>query len=141
MTIQSRTQAFNAIILREANRIGMPVVDVNAKFAEFKANPPVFSGMPLTNSILGGLFSLDGMHPSNIGHALIANEFVKTINQAFSLTVPELSPEILNSLFLQDPSIDKDGDGKATGRLGVGLIETLAYLAGLTGDVDDFTPN
>ncbi len=137
-TIQSRTQAFNEIILREANRIGMPVVDINAKFAEFIANPPMFSGRPLTPTILGGLFSLDGVHPSNIGHALIANEFVKTINQAFNSSVPELPPATLNAIYLLDPSIDKDGDGRATGRFGVGLIETLALLFGLTGDGNDF---
>lgn len=140
-TIQNRTQVFNGIIQREANRIGMPVVDINAKFAEFIASPPVFSGKPLTNTILGGLFSLDGVHPSNIGQALITNEFIKTMNQAFNFTVPELPPQVLNDIFLTDPSIDKDGDGKATGRLGVGLVETLAFLFGLTGDNNDFYPN
>ncbi len=140
-TIQNRTQVFNSIIQREANRIGMPVVDINAKFNEFIANPPVFSGFSLNNRILGGLFSIDGVHPSNIGHALITNEFVKTINQAFSVNVPEIPPQDLNTLFLLDPSIDKDGDGRASGRLGVGLIETLAFLFGLTGDSNDFQPN
>lgn len=140
-TILDRVQAFNNIIQREATRIGMPVVDVNSKFSELVINPPVYGGFPLSHNMLGGLFSLDGIHPSNIGHALVANEFIKTMNQAFSMNVPELSPEILTVLFLSDPSIDKDGDGKATGRLGVGLIETLAFLFGITGDTDDATPN
>ena len=132
--IQNQTQLFNAIIQREAARIGMPVVDGHSKFAEYSETPPVISGFALTNDVLGGLFSLDGVHPSNIGHALIANEFIKTMNQAFSMTVPELPPPVLNFFFQMDPSIDKDGDGKAAGRLGVGLIETLAFLFGLTGD-------
>ncbi len=135
--IKSRTMAFNAIIQREADRIDMPVVDVNSKFSEFISTPPVFSGKTLSNTMLGGMFSLDGIHPSNIGHALIANEFIKTMNLAFSMTVPEIPAETLNALFLLDPSIDKDGDGQATGRLGVGLIETLAFLLGFTGDSND----
>lgn len=139
--ILDRVQAFNTIIKREATRIGMPVVDVNAKFSDMVVNPPVFGGFPLSQNMLGGLFSLDGIHPSNIGHALVANEFIKTMNQAFGMTVPELGPELLTVLFLLDPSIDKDGDGKATGRLGVGLVETLAFLFGLTGDTDDTVPN
>jgi len=136
-TIRSRTQAFNVIIQREADRIGMPVVDVNAKFTEFIDNPPVFYGKPLTNTFLGGMFSLDGVHPSNIGHALVANEFIRTINQAFNASIAELPQETLNQLFLLDPSIDKDGDGRISGRLGVGLIETLAFLVGMTGDSND----
>ena len=136
-TIRNRTQLFNDIIQREADRIGMPVVDVNARFAAYINTPPVISGFTLDNTVLGGLFSLDGVHPSNIGHALVANEFIKTMNQAFSMTVPELPPPVLNFFFQMDPSIDKDGDGKAAGRLGVGLVETLAFLFGFTGDGDE----
>ena len=135
--IQARTQVFNDIIQREADRIGMPVVDVNAKFDEFIADPPVVAGVTLRAQMFGGLFSLDGVHPSNIGHALIANEFIRTMNQSFNMTVPELPQELLDVLVLTDPSIDKDGDGQAPGRLGVGLLETLAFLAGLTGDSND----
>ncbi len=139
--IQDRIQSFNSIIQHQASRVGMPVVDMNAMFADSIVNPPIFAGIPLTTNILGGLFSLDGVHPSNIGHALVANEFIRTMNQAFNMNVPELSQNILTLLFLLDPSIDKDGDGKASGRLGVGLIETLAFLFGFTGDSDDLTPN
>ena len=141
ITIQDRISEFNTIIQREAARIGMPVVDVNAKFSEYIANPPVFAGIPLTQNMLGGLFSLDGVHPSNIGHALLANEFIRTINQSFSMNIPLLNNNVLTYLFLLDPSIDKDGDGKATGRFGVGLIETLMFLFGITGDTDDFVSN
>ena len=135
--IRARTQVFNGIIQREADRIGMPVVDINAKFNEFIANPPVIAGVTLRNDMLGGLFSLDGVHPSNIGHALIANEFIRTMNQSFNMSVPELPQELLDILVLTDPSIDKDGDGRAPGRLGVGLLETIAFLADLTGDTND----
>ncbi len=136
-TIIARTQIFNAIIQREAARIGMPVVDMNAKFAEFLATPPVFFGNPLTTEPLGGLFSLDGVHPNNIAHGLIANEFISTMNQAFGMSVPSFDQTILEGLYFSDPSIDKDGDGQAPGRFGVGLLETLAFLTGLTGDTND----
>jgi hypothetical protein len=41
----------------------------------------------LTTDFLGGLFSLDGIHPTNTGYAIMANEFIKAINQAFGLNV------------------------------------------------------
>jgi hypothetical protein len=34
------------------------------------------------------IFSLDGVHPSNLGHAIIANEFIALMNSAFSLSIP-----------------------------------------------------
>lgn len=139
--IETRIQQFNNIIQREADRIGMPVVDVNAKFQEYVTNAPVFFGFPLTQRMFGGMFSLDGVHPSNIGHALIANEFIQTINQAFNMNVPLISQQILDIVFVYDPSIDKDRDGKITGRPGVGLIESLAFLFGVTADPNDLSPN
>ena len=34
------------------------------------------------------IFSLDGVHPSNLGHAIIANEFIEVMNTEFSLSIP-----------------------------------------------------
>ena len=70
----------------------------------------------------------------NRGHNNVTRPFYGT-------NLPELSQLVLDFLFLTDPSIDKDYDGKATGRLGVGFIETLYFLFGLTGDSNDFVPN
>ena len=138
--VNRRITEFNAVIQREADRLGMPVVDVHAAFNQLAAHPPEFLGIPLRNEFLGGMFSLDGVHPSTIGHALLANEFIGTMNKAFSLNIPLVDDTMLLNLFLLDPHIDKDGDLSATGRFGVGLLETLALLLGITGDPDDFTP-
>ncbi len=140
-TVLARVSDFNAIIAREAARINMPVVDVNSKFAEWAINPPEFFGYALGPQLQRGMFSLDGTHPSNISHALIANEFIKAMNQAFAMNIAEISPQVLNIMFLLDPFVDKDNDGKITGRPGLGLIETLAFFMGLTGDSNDLSPN
>ena len=117
------------------------MVDANALFADLVANPPVYFGIPLSKRLFGGLLSNDLVHPSNIAHGLIANEVVRTLNSAYAMNVPELPQSVLEFLFLTDPSIDKDLDGRATGRLGVGLVETLLLVFGLTGDFNDFVPN
>jgi hypothetical protein len=115
----------------------MPVVDLDAWFADIITRPPTFFGIPLRTGLLGGVFSLDQVHPSNITRALIGNAFIETINAAFQMDVPPISQRVLALLFLTDPSIDKDGDGRARGRPGVGLLESLALIVGLTGDAHD----
>ncbi len=139
--IQERIDQFNFVIQSRAEDLGMPVVDINSWFYSVISQPPRYFGIPLNTRLLGGIFSLDQVHPSNIGHALIANEFINTINEAFEMDTPAISPMVLWLLFLTDPSIDKDGDGRARGRPGVGLLESLALILGLTGDLNDFFPD
>jgi lysophospholipase L1-like esterase len=33
-------------------------------------------------------FSLDGLHPTNTGYGIMANEFIKDINHAFQANIP-----------------------------------------------------
>ena len=47
-------------------------------------------GQRLTADLFGGIFSLDGIHPTNTGFALIANEFIKALNTSFAAGIPPL---------------------------------------------------
>ena len=38
--------------------------------------------------ITGGLFSLDGIHPTDLGHAIIANVMIEAVNRKFGSNVP-----------------------------------------------------
>ena len=51
----------------------------------------VVNGRRLTTAFLGGLFSLDGGHPSLTGHAIIANEIIKTMNRRTGAAIPPVS--------------------------------------------------
>jgi hypothetical protein len=135
--ISARVSAFNAIIAAEAGAIGMPVVDVHALFAQFSAAPPVVAGVTLTPRFLGGLFSLDGVHPSDFAHAVLANAFIQRINAHFGVSIPYLGEEALIEILLTDPFIDKDADGVVTGRRLASALETLAELLGVSGDLND----
>ncbi len=139
--VRSRVAAFNDIIERQTQRIGMPVVDIYSMFDDLIRNPPVIMGLEVTAQFMGGFFSLDGVHPSNTGHALLANEFVGDINQAFGTNFQPIPPQILEAIVLTDPHVDKDRDGKVIGRLGVGLLETLAFVLGISGDLNDAVPD
>ena len=51
-----------------------------------------FDGIALsTKYIEGGAYSLDGLHPNTRGYAMIANEFIKTINNNFGSSLQPVS--------------------------------------------------
>jgi hypothetical protein len=72
---------------------------------------------------------------------MVANAFIASINSNFNFRIPPINEEELEGIFLTDPFIDKDGDGKVVGRPGAGLMETLAPLLGISGDKNDFVPD
>lgn len=79
---------FNNVIKAKAAAKGAAVVDVNAVFTDIHKNGVLISGVKYTTAyITGGLFSLDGVHPSNRGAGVVANEFIKSINAKFGTTL------------------------------------------------------
>lgn len=94
--IQIANQAvtnYNGIISATANNFGFAVVDINSVFNQIRANDftggTVFNGITFrTTFVTGGLFSLDGVHPTNQGQAIIANEFLKVINTKYNAQFP-----------------------------------------------------
>jgi len=139
--IRNRIDVFNAIIRDTAEAEGFAVVDTHAAFRLIAALQPVVFGVRLTSRYLGGLFSLDGIHPSNFSHALIAASFISTLNTRYGLSLPSLTLSEWLAVFLADPFIDKDGDGRVTGRFGAGLLETILPFLGISGDPNDFSPD
>lgn len=135
-TIQQRIDDFNSIIAERAAFYGYPMVDVSAAFAQIIASPPVIAGVPVTNQFNGGLFSLDGVHPSNTGHALIANAFIDVLNQTYGMSVPPFSQPELDTVGYNDPFLDLNGNGVVRGRPGKGLLETLGPIIGISGDTE-----
>jgi hypothetical protein len=116
----------------------MAVADIHAVFDFVATNPPMIAGVQLTTRFLGGAFSLDGVHPSDIGQALAANFFIDQFNTHYGTNTPPIDNGTMFFLFLTDPFVDKDGDGRVTGRPGAGLLETLSVLLGFSGDLNDF---
>ena len=41
--------------------------------------------------LTGGLFGYDGVHPTPLGYAYIANKFIDSINTAFGAQIPEVN--------------------------------------------------
>ncbi len=132
--IQERIDAFNQIIKEVANNLGMPMVDINGMLNDLSSAPPDFSDVPISTRYLDGIFSLDGVHPSNTGHAVLTNSFIQTINTHFNRNFPLISNDKLKDITIKDPHVDKDGDGMVEGRPGAGLLESLGPFLGISGD-------
>ncbi|HET6616781.1 MAG TPA: hypothetical protein VFH69_03110, partial [Gemmatimonadota bacterium] len=83
---------YNAAIAETAARHGLAVVDVHAIVSDIAANGLVVEGQTLTTTFLiGGLFSLDGIHPTCKGQGVIANALIETIGDRYGLTIPRVS--------------------------------------------------
>ena len=92
---QARTAVteYNAAIALEAAAAHAIVVDLHGLFARLARTGYQVNGRTLTTGFGGGLFSLDGEHPTNTGYAIAANEFINTINQKLHTAIPLVSVE------------------------------------------------
>lgn len=83
-----RIADYNATITAEATARNIPVADIKGLFDRL-TTPQVFGGVALTNTwISGGLFSNDGVHLTDIGYTLFANEYIKAINNGYGTEIP-----------------------------------------------------
>jgi hypothetical protein len=79
--IETATDAYNATIKTVADAKGLAIVDAKQIMIDLGKNGITANNFTLTSTfVTGGAFSLDGIHPSPRGYALIANEFIKAIN-------------------------------------------------------------
>jgi lysophospholipase L1-like esterase len=85
---KTATAAFNAIIAAKAQSKGWALVDMNKFFASLQAGMK-FNGVTFGVSFVsGGLFSLDGVHGTQRGYAVVANEIIRAINLHYGSTIP-----------------------------------------------------
>lgn len=83
--ITAATLAFNTSIKSIADAKGLAFVDANKVLNDVNKPAGLSSnGFTVKSTyVTGGAFSLDGVHPSPRGYALIANEFIKVINAKY----------------------------------------------------------
>jgi hypothetical protein len=94
-TIDAAIANYNGIIAAAAQQRGAALADVHTAFARAHQDGIVVGGVRYTTSyVTGGLYSFDGVHPSSLGHGLIANEALRAINAKYGATIPyvDLAP-------------------------------------------------
>jgi hypothetical protein len=80
---------YNSTIKTIAQSKGLAVFDAYAFLQGVKEHGIVEQGVSLNaNYISGGIFSLDGIHLTPRGYAMVANEFIKAINAKYGSTLP-----------------------------------------------------
>ncbi len=82
--IKTATDAYNATIASVANAKGLALVDLNATLSQASTIGVGFDDYNLaTNLVTGGLVSLDGIHLTARGYALMANKFLEAIDATY----------------------------------------------------------
>lgn len=91
--VLTATAAYNAAISKLASARGLAMVDANAKMVELSKTSGIqFDGVKYTTTfVTGGSFSLDGVHLTGRGYAVIANEFIKAINVKYRSNLPQVN--------------------------------------------------
>ncbi|HET7437471.1 MAG TPA: SGNH/GDSL hydrolase family protein [Thermoanaerobaculia bacterium] len=93
--IVTRANEYNAVITAAAAARNIPVADIKGLFDRVVVNPATGAGginvgpVRLTNAfVTGGFFSLDGVHLTDLGYILFANEYIKAINNGYNAGIP-----------------------------------------------------
>lgn len=82
--IQTAIDGFNAILSSSAAQAGLAFVDANDLLNQLTNGGLSSGNFTLTSSLVtGGAFSLDGIHLTSRGYAVMANEFLKAIDAKY----------------------------------------------------------
>ena len=93
--------AYNQVIEQLATAYDIAFVDANSLLVELNQNGfPLADGSFVTADFgTGGGFSLDGVHPSPRGYAILANAFAEAINAKYGSTLPGVNPLNFTGLY------------------------------------------
>lgn len=102
LSVNTALTAYNANISALAAQYDIAFVDANAFLKTIAENGvQLLDGSTVTATYAtGGGFSLDGVHPSPRGYALLANLFVESINTKYGSNLPGVNPLDFTGLYI-----------------------------------------
>ena len=90
--VKVATDAYNASIAAVASAKGLALVDLNSVLAQASSSGIAFDEFTAnTDLVTGGLVSLDGVHLTARGYALMANSFLTAIDATYGSNFSEAS--------------------------------------------------
>lgn len=101
-SINVAVASYNQVIAGLAAAYDLALVDANAFLAGvIDTGVPLSDGSTVTGIYAtGGGFSLDGVHPSPRGYALLANLFIEAINAKYGSNLPGVNPLDYTGLYV-----------------------------------------
>ena len=106
VAITALIDGYNGIIQGRIAGAGGALVNIHDLFNDIAAHGYHIGGLTLSRSFLtGGIFSADGFHASSIGYRIVADEFIKAMNEQLGLDVPR--PSFSDVLFT--PNVPQTG--------------------------------
>lgn len=102
LAVSTALASYNQFIEALANQYDLAFVDVNGFLNTFAdTGVPLADGSTVTATYgTGGGFSLDGVHPSPRGYALLANLFMESINAKYGSDLPGVNPLDFTGLYI-----------------------------------------
>ncbi|MBC8423357.1 hypothetical protein H8E07_04480 [bacterium] len=140
--LETAVADYNAFIATEVADRGWAMVDINAAFLALPTTPagvPVNTYFPWLIDPLSGIgtknansaFSLDGVHPSEKGHAVLANAFLEAFNDHYGTAYEMVDVESIENVsgFELAPVGEKIEGGRVRiteeGRLGLRAVADM----------------
>lgn len=103
--IVAATDAYNVTIENAKNTFDVAFVDAEAIMTLLGGSGITANNYTLTSTfVTGGAFSLDGVHPSPRGYALIANKFLEAINAKYGSNFKGVNLGNYRILYPQNPA-------------------------------------
>lgn len=102
LLVTNAQTSYNATIEALASQYELAFIDAKSMLAQAaETGIPYDGGMLTSTYATGGAFSLDGVHPTAKGYALVANAFIAAINETYSATIPEVNPGTYPDVFVK----------------------------------------
>lgn len=96
--LRSKISQYNNIIINLANQYNLALVRVDEFCSSLKTGF-IYNGVSMSAKFVsGGAYSLDGIHFNSKGNALLANEFIKSINQKYKSRIPLLNANAYDAI-------------------------------------------
>jgi lysophospholipase L1-like esterase len=106
--VKALNLAYSQAITAAVSETNAALVDTYKDFVAIETAGGIPINPPKCCSLIyrGGFFSLDGLHPSNTGYAILANEFITALNAKYSLGI---APVNVGSVYATDPYAPGNG--------------------------------